>query len=136
MNHFMWRQLVLLVGLLAGLLPGLLSGAEAGLTFERDIRPIFKAYCLDCHGAEEELGGQLDLRLRRFLVRGGEAGPAIEPGKPRDSLLLQRVTEGEMPPREVKLPEKHVATIARWIASGAATARAEPEQIGKGIGAF
>ena len=134
MNHFMWRQLVLLVGLLAGLLPGLLSGAEAGLTFERDIRPIFKAYCLDCHGAEEELGGQLDLRLRRFLVRGGESGPAIEPGKPRDSLLLQRVTEGEMPPREVKLPEKHVATIARWIASGAATARAEPEQIGKGIG--
>ena len=134
MNQFMWRQSVLLVGLLVGLLPGMLAGAEAGLTFERDIRPIFKAYCLDCHGAEEELGGQLDLRLRRFLVRGGESGPSIEPGKPRESLLLQRVAAGEMPPREVKLPEEHVATLTRWIAAGAATARAEPEQIGKGIG--
>ena len=133
MNDFMWRQAVLLVGLLVALSPGLVSGAEAGLTFERDIRPIFKAYCLDCHGAEEVLGGQLDLRLRRFLVRGGDAGPSIEPGKPADSLLLQRVTAGEMPPREVKLPEEHIATISQWIASGAVTAREEPQQIAKGI---
>ncbi|MEE3372944.1 MAG: PSD1 and planctomycete cytochrome C domain-containing protein [Planctomycetota bacterium] len=134
MNAFLWRQLRMVVGLLLGLSPGLLSGADVSLTFERDIRPIFKAYCLDCHGAEEELGGQLDLRLRRFLVRGGDSGPAIEAGNPQNSLLLQRVAAGEMPPRDVKLPEKYIAAIRQWIDSGAATARPEPGQIGKGIG--
>lgn len=31
------------------------------ITFEKDIRPIFKAYCLDCHGAAEKPKGGLDL---------------------------------------------------------------------------
>ena len=37
----------------------------AGPTFERDIRPIFKAHCFHCHGGEGETKGGLDLRLRR-----------------------------------------------------------------------
>ena len=40
-----------------------LHGAEPP-SFERDARPIFKTYCLDCHGGGEELEGSLDLRLR------------------------------------------------------------------------
>ena len=107
---------------------------EQELTFENHIRPIFKAYCLDCHGGEEELEGGLDLRLRRLLVRGGASGPAIEPGNSEDSFLLHRIREGEMPPREIKVPEKDIATIASWIAAGAPTAREEPQNIGKGIG--
>ena len=108
--------------------------SEQQLTFENHIRPIFKAFCLDCHGGEEELGGELDLRLRRLLVKGGESGAAIEPGNPEDSYLLYRIREGEMPPRETKLPEKDIETIAKWIAAGAPTAREEPQEIGKGIG--
>jgi len=134
MNAFLCRPSRMVIGVLLGLAPGLLSGAEADLTFERDIRPIFKAYCLDCHGAEDELGGQLDLRLRRFLLHGGDSGPAIDVGNSRNSLLLERVTAGEMPPRDVKLPEKYIATIRQWIDGGAVTARPEPEQIGKGVG--
>ena len=107
--------------------------AEQRLTFEEHIRPIFKAYCFDCHGAEDELAGQLDLRLRRFMVKGGESGPAIEAGSPQDSLLLYRIREGEMPPREIKLPAKDIATIAQWIAAGAPTAREEPREIASGI---
>jgi len=107
---------------------------EQTLSFERDIRPIFKTYCLDCHGAEEELAGGLDLRLRRFLVKGGESGPAIEAGNPEQSYLLSRIREGEMPPREKKLSEKDICTIAKWIAAGAPTDWEEPQEIGKGIG--
>ena len=107
---------------------------EPLLTFETHIRPIFKAYCFDCHGAEEELQGGLDLRLRRLLIKGGKSGPAIEPGNSEESLLLQRIQQGEMPPRDVKLNEKQIATIAQWIATEAPTAREEPQELDKGIG--
>jgi len=52
------------------------------LTFERDIRPIFRAHCFDCHGATDELKGGLDLRLVRLMEIGGESGSAITPGDP------------------------------------------------------
>ncbi|RUL85364.1 DUF1553 domain-containing protein [Tautonia sociabilis] len=114
------------------------SGGETGAsdppTFERDVRPIFKAYCLDCHGGEEELKGGLDLRLRRFTERGGVSGPSIVPGDPADSLLLFRLQDGEMPPGEKKVPADQVAIIERWIAAGAPTLRDEPESLPPGIG--
>ncbi len=74
------------------------------LTFERDVRPIFKAYCFDCHGAEAEHKGNLDLRLRRLVLKGGETGPAIVPGDATTSLLIQKLHEGEMPPTGKKVP--------------------------------
>ena len=108
---------------------------DAGpLTYERDIRPIFRAHCFDCHGATDELKGGLDLRLVRFLKKGGESGPAILAGKPDGSFLLQRLRDGEMPPGEGAVPDDEIATIERWIAAGAKTARQEPESIGPGLG--
>ena len=82
------------------------AAARAGepLTFERDVRPILKAYCLDCHGGGEALKGKLDLRLKRFAERGGDSGPAIVAGKPEESYLLDRLRDGEMPPGEKKVP--------------------------------
>ena len=102
-------------------------------TFERDVRPILKAHCFDCHGAEEETKGGLDLRLRRFMVDGGESGPAIVPGARDESLLYRRVASGEMPPVDLKLTPGEVATIGRWIDSGAATAGPEPEKLDPGV---
>ena len=39
--------------------------------FNADVRPIFKAYCFECHGEGEKLKANLDLRLRRLLLKGG-----------------------------------------------------------------
>ena len=103
------------------------------LTFESDIRPIFRAHCFDCHGATEELKGGLDLRLVRLMSRGGASGPAIEPGQPGESHLLDRIRSGEMPPGEKRLSEKEIGVVEAWIAGGAATARPEPEEIGLGF---
>ncbi len=103
-------------------------------SFETDIRPILKAYCLDCHGGAEKLSGGLDLRLRRFMVTGGESGTAIQPGTPADSLILRRIVSGEMPPGEKKVPADKVQIIERWIAAGAPTAREEPLTLDPGIG--
>ena len=96
-----------------GFLP---AGAAEPTMFERDVRPILKAYCLDCHGGGEALKGKLDLRLKRFAVKGGDSGPAIVAGKPEESYLLERLREGEMPPGEKKVPTEKIAVIERWIA--------------------
>src|SRR6266487_7022323 len=108
--------------------------AAAPLTFEKDIRPILKAHCFDCHGEGEKLNGGLDLRLRRFILKGGDDGPVIVPGKPERSLLFQKVHSGEMPKRDKKLTREQVALIKQWITSGAKTARPEPAELGKGGG--
>lgn len=101
--------------------------------FERHIRPIFRIHCVNCHGAEQDKKGKLDVRLVRFLLKGGESGPAIKPGDPRHSNLLDRVTSGEMPPGDKKLSAKDIAMLKRWIAAGAKTVRPEPKSIGPGL---
>ncbi|HEV7224700.1 MAG TPA: c-type cytochrome domain-containing protein, partial [Pirellulales bacterium] len=57
-------------------------------SFEFDARPVFKAYCFDCHGGGEKLEANLDLRLTRFAAKGGDSGPAIVPGNAAGSLLV------------------------------------------------
>ncbi len=107
--------------------------AIAETTYKQHVRPILKAHCFHCHGEAGEIEGSLDLRLRRFILDGGDSGPAIVPGEPEASLLLDRVSTGEMPPGDDKqLSASEIAAIRQWIASGAAVARPEPEQIGSG----
>ncbi len=110
------------------------TNADEGLTFEKHIRPIFRAHCYDCHGAEKELQSELDLRLVRLMEKGGEFGPALVKGKPDESYLLERMVSGEMPPGSHRVPEDQIATIRQWIAEGAKTARPEPATIGPGLG--
>ena len=108
-----------------GLLYGIASSspAEEILTFERDVRPIFKAHCFHCHGEDGKREGGLDLRLRRLIVNGGESGGSIEPGKPEDSYLLDRVVSGEMPPGDEApgLSQEEIRVLTEWIQSGAAS---------------
>src|SRR5688500_9996046 len=86
-------------------------------TFERDVRPILKAKCFRCHGEGETPEGNLDLRLRRLLDQGGDSGPSLSPGLPDESVLLQRIVAGEMPPEEVEIrpTTEEIDTIRRWI---------------------
>ena len=71
----------------AGFLPSVPRAAD----FDRDIRPIFAARCLTCHGPEKQKSGlRLDQKAAAF--RGGDSGSAIVPGKSGASLLIQRVS--------------------------------------------
>ncbi len=111
----------------------MVSADDSGpLQFERDVRPILKAHCWQCHGEEEDLKGGLDARLVRLLQTGGETGAAIVPGDHVGSLLFQRTESGEMPPGKIKLSPEDVQTIAHWIDAGAVTARPEPETLAAG----
>ena len=102
------------------------------LTFEKQIRPVLKAYCLDCHGGGDKLEANLDLRLKRFALKGGDMGTALIPGDAAGSLMLQRMKSGEMPPTEKKVPADKIAIVEQWIATGAKTARDEPESLPAG----
>jgi mono/diheme cytochrome c family protein len=120
---------------LAALLPSAGPAAAADpVTFEQHVRPILKAYCLDCHGASEKMPGGLDLRLKRFAVEGGKTGPAIDPNRPGKSLLIERMKSGEMPPVGKKVPADQIAVIEKWIAGGALTLRDEPATLPPGLG--
>ena len=99
------------------------------LRFEADVRPILKAHCWQCHGEEEDVKGGFDARLARLLLKGGESGPAIVPGQHTESLLYKRVVSGEMPPGKKQISAGEISLLARWIDSGAATARPEPETL-------
>ncbi|WP_168164111.1 PSD1 and planctomycete cytochrome C domain-containing protein [Pirellula sp. SH-Sr6A] len=101
--------------------------------FESDIRPILREYCLDCHGASENPDGSLDLRLVRFMIQGGDSGPALNLDSPESSLLWERIASDEMPPGEGKVSAEKKERIRQWLQAKAPTRRPEPETIGYGI---
>ena len=99
--------------------------ASATRTTETDVLPIFQMRCGRCHGKRAQEGG-LDLRTAESRLKGGQSGPALVPGKPDGSLLIQRIADGEMPPPDmlfennVKTPtDTEVALLRKWIAEGA-----------------
>lgn len=105
-------------------------GSAGELTFEKDVRPILKAQCFHCHGEDGETKGGFDSRLARYLIQGGKSGPAIVPGDPAASHLIELVKSGEMPEGTGKLTTAQVQTLEQWIAQGAKTQRPEPETLG------
>lgn len=87
------------------------------------IKPLFDRSCNKCHGPEKRKSG-LRLDKKRFAMKGGESGPAIEPGKPDESLVVKYVTlapddEDIMPPKGKLLSMSEIETLRKWIAAGA-----------------
>src|SRR5262245_41580522 len=89
--------------------------------FNGKVRPLLESRCVSCHGTEKQKGG-LRLDSREAAMKGGDTGPAIVPGKPADSLLLQSVMhtkkELTMPPKE-KLTVVDIGVLERWVRDGA-----------------
>jgi hypothetical protein len=85
--------------------------------FETEARAILERRCLICHGPQAKVSG-LDLSSRESALRGGSKGPALKPGSPAESLLLNRVLRKEMPPTG-PLPAPEAETLSRWIEAGA-----------------
>lgn len=103
--------------------------ASEPISFEADVRPIFKAMCFQCHGEEERHQAGLDVRLVRLMQQGGDSGPALVPGDAASSLLWKRIEADEMPEGTKKLSAMQKEKIRVWIQGGAATLRPEPENV-------
>ena len=103
------------------------ASADNGLTpdqlrfFETSIRPLLVEKCQSCHGPDKQWG-TLRLDSRDAILKGGETGPAIVPGKPEESLIIKAIRrtddELKMPPKEA-LSERQVADLVRWVEMGA-----------------
>ncbi|MBI2826038.1 MAG: PSD1 domain-containing protein [Planctomycetia bacterium] len=108
---------------LGGLLPSmaLADAPPPNLDFNRDVAPLLVNNCLACHSGSDPAGA-LDLTRRAGATTGGDGGPALVAGKPDESILLDRVRDGEMPPegKGKRLAGEEVDRLARWIAAGAA----------------
>ena len=90
-----------------------------------DTLVLLETHCVKCHGGEQTKAG-LDLKTRAGLLRGGETGPAVVPGSPDGSLLMQMVRHQKtpgMPHKQEKLPEEAIARLAAWIKEGAPYSR-------------
>src|SRR5438874_4950705 len=118
------RLLLLAVPVLATAMSPVAVAEDAGREFfEKKIRPILVDRCYRCHASTaKKVGGGLLLDSREALRRGGDSGPAVEPGNPDDSLLIAAVRHDEgavpMPPKET-LPEAAVADLVEWVRMGA-----------------
>ncbi len=89
--------------------------------FESKIRPLLAQNCYVCHSASAQPRfANLHLDSREGMLRGGDRGPALVPGDPDGSRLIQAVRREElkMPPTEPLAP-RQIAALARWVEMGA-----------------
>ncbi len=91
---------------------------EAARAFDAEVAPILARHCLECHGRSMRKG-KLALMTEEAALAGGESGPAIAPGVPDESLLLEYVDSGEMPRGRPPLSDAEKQRLTRWIADGA-----------------
>ncbi|RPI77520.1 MAG: DUF1549 domain-containing protein, partial [Planctomycetaceae bacterium] len=101
--------------------PSAASDAEQSRFFETTIRPLLVDKCFKCHGAQKQWAS-LRLDSRAAIQTGGDSGPAVVPGQPDGSLLIQAVKqlddELKMPP-DGKLTDQQIADLVRWVEGGA-----------------
>ncbi len=113
----------LLVLAFASAAPAAAQAPEAVEFFEARVRPVLVEHCAKCHSARAtKVKGGLLLDSRETVLKGGDSGPAVVPGLPDKSRLIEAVryenVELRMPPRG-KLPERAIADLTTWVKQGA-----------------
>src|SRR5271154_1860261 len=61
--------------------------------FEKKVRPLLVENCFTCHSADTNSKGGLRVDDRNGLLNGGGRGPAVVPGHPEKSLMIQAVRQ-------------------------------------------
>jgi mono/diheme cytochrome c family protein len=115
----MMQRWALTVCLLLGTSPAFAAGP---VDYLRDVKPILASHCYACHGPSKQRSG-LRLDTAAALLRGGNSGPAVIPGKSTASRLMQAVTGAAdvpaMPPKGPRLTADEIDRLRAWIDQGA-----------------
>lgn len=98
----------------------------ADLDFYKDVYPFLKANCISCHN-KTTTKADLNMETPALMIKGGENGPSIIPGKSMQSLVVQASLhqhDMEMPPGNnkagaVDLTPAEIAILKQWIDQGA-----------------
>ena len=103
------------------------NAAEPAEFFEQKIRPLLVTHCVKCHGDDKatkgkEPKGGLRTDGRAALLKGGDNGPAVVPGDPAKSKLIEAIryanTDMQMPPSG-RLPDGAIRDLEQWVKDGA-----------------
>ena len=115
--------------LLVCLLPAAAVAQDKAVTpeqaefFEKRVRPVLVQHCYECHSATaKKVKAGLLLDSRAAMLQGGENGPALVPGEPDKSRLIEaiRYTNVDLKmPRKGKLPHAVIADLTTWVKMGA-----------------
>jgi Protein of unknown function (DUF1553)/Protein of unknown function (DUF1549)/Planctomycete cytochrome C len=126
---------LLMLAFSSTLLPLVISSialADDQVDYLNQVKPILRGRCYACHGAlKQEAGLRLD--TVQSAHKGGDSGPALEPGNAASSLILKRVAavdEARMPPHHEGEPltESQISLLKSWIdAGGLGPADEQPE---------
>src|SRR6266699_7118106 len=96
--------------------------ANHKVDFAREIKPIFEASCIKCHG-RGRTKGDLSIETRDTLLKGGESGPAMVPGKSEESRVIELVAgldpDSVMPQKGKRLTPEQIGLLRAWIDQGA-----------------
>lgn len=116
------RLPAVIVVLLAGLVP-LTAWAEESpaVDFLRDVKPILAQRCFRCHSSLEQESG-LRLDSAAAILKGGDGGQVVAPGKSGESRLIAavlRTGDLQMPPEGEPLSEAQIGILKAWIDAGA-----------------
>ena len=106
------------------------SGKES-VQFVRDLAPIVVSTCIDCHGGMQP-AGRLNLTTFAGLLRGGDSGQIVSPGKPAESLLVKKLkgmAGQRMPLRKEPLDDATIQKFETWVADGAKLDWPDPNEL-------
>ena len=94
------------------------ASTSTGVSYVADVKPIFDAKCIKCHGVESTKEG-LDMQTYENVMAGSRNGSVITPGNADDSELVRLIVRGKMPNRGQKLSDEEIQLISDWINQGA-----------------
>ncbi|HQU47037.1 MAG TPA: hypothetical protein PK867_29810, partial [Pirellulales bacterium] len=106
------------------------SGKES-VQFVRDLAAVVVSTCTDCHGGMQPRG-RLNLTTFAGLLRGGDSGPIVSPGKPAESLLIKKLkgmAGQRMPLQKEPLDDATIAKFEAWVAEGAKLDWPDPNEL-------
>ena len=96
--------------------------AGHAVSFSKEIKPIFEASCINCHGRGKDKGG-FRMDTRETTLKGGDGGPAVLPGKSAESLIIALVQgidpDNIMPRKGSRLTAEQIGLLRAWIDQGA-----------------
>lgn len=140
---------VLLSALAVCMLPASTAVAQTpdarSVSFTNDVKPILQVACVRCHARGNDKGG-FSIETRDAMLRGGDTGPAVVPGRSADSYLIALVSGLEpdmvMPRKGSRLTGDQIGVLRGWIDQGAVWdpgvtfARAAPRNLARRVPAL
>lgn len=99
------------------------STGKETVSFARDIAPVLVENCGGCHVDAQRARGNFNMSNFAAMLRGGDSGPPLQPGKPETSLIIRRIKgdggDPRMPMGRAPLSDAVIARFEKWIAEGA-----------------